>query len=64
MSDNPDRLLRIAEVKGIVGLGHTSIYARIAAGEFPRPIKVGSRTLWSYREVQDWIVRQLRSRAA
>jgi|GEM_PF-802913 len=44
---NHDRFLRLPEVMQRVGLSKQSIYARMKAGSFPRPIKDGSRiSLW------------------
>ena len=36
-----ERLLRLPQVRERTGLGRSSIYSRIAANEFPRPIKAG-----------------------
>jgi prophage regulatory protein len=52
----PDRLLRLDQVKEIVGLGKTLIYRLIGEGEFPIPYKPGgSATRWSENEVHRWL---------
>ena len=57
MSDGiADRLLRMAEVKGRVGLGKTKIYALIAEGRFPKPHRVGAKAVrWSERDIAQWV---------
>ena len=41
----PLSLLRLPAVKARVGLCRSSIYAKIAAGEFPSPINLGARAV-------------------
>lgn len=56
-----DRLLRLEEVKVIVGLGKTRIYALERAGLFPRRFKPGgSASRWSEQEVLSWRAEQRR----
>jgi prophage regulatory protein len=56
-------LLRLTEVKGRTGKSASSIYEAIAAGQFPRPIKVGPRTsAWVEAEVDAWIEDRIRER--
>jgi prophage regulatory protein len=51
-----ERLLRIEEVEHLVGLRRSAIYAAIAAGTFPRPIKISERAVaWVKSDVQKWI---------
>ncbi len=51
-----DRLLRLDQVKHIVGLGKTLIYRLIQAGEFPAPYKPGgSAARWSENEIVGWL---------
>ncbi|MBS1823385.1 MAG: AlpA family transcriptional regulator [Acidobacteria bacterium] len=50
------RLLRLPEVQQIVPLSRSAIYQMIAAGVFPKPIKIGSRaSAWIEHDVQEWI---------
>lgn len=54
--NEPDRLLRLADVKERIGFGKTAIYEMIAAGTFPRPYKpIPGAARWSEREVDHWI---------
>ncbi len=55
----PDRFLRLAGVLATVGMGRTAVFDRVRAGSFPKPIKVGRATVWSEREVQDWMRAQI-----
>ena len=51
----PDKLLRLPAVQGIVGLRRTAIYQAIASGVFPRPVKLGRVSAWPESEVRRWI---------
>jgi prophage regulatory protein len=52
----PERLLRLAEVRHRVGLGKTMIYAMIGDGRFPKPYKItAAAARWSEREIEAWI---------
>ena len=55
-------LLPRPEVERRVGLRCTSIYAGIAAGTFPKPIKSGKRSLWVESEVSQWIADRIAER--
>ena len=49
------RFIRLPELMQIVGLGKTTIYARIKMGEFPRPVKIGGRAVgWVESEIIQW----------
>lgn len=51
-----ERLLRAPEVMQMTGLPHSSLYAHVAKGRFPRPIKPTPRTaLWKLSEVLTWV---------
>lgn len=49
------RILRLPDVRQLVGLSRSSIYARIQIGTFPSPIKMGKASGWIESEVQEWI---------
>lgn len=50
------RIMRIREVTKTIGLGRATLYKMLEAGEFPRPIKLGARSIgFKSEEVQDWI---------
>ena len=51
-----ERILRRPEVEQVVGLCTSSIYAMIASGEFPKPIRLGRRAVgWRQSVIDDWI---------
>jgi predicted DNA-binding transcriptional regulator AlpA len=39
------KLLRLPQVKESTGLSRTSIYRKIAAREFPRPVRLGPKSV-------------------
>ena len=50
------RLLRRPEVERLTGLACSTIYEKIAAGDFPRQIKLGLRAVgWSECDINEWI---------
>jgi prophage regulatory protein len=51
-----DALLRIRTVGQATGLSAATIYRKLAAGEFPTPVRLGSRcTRWKAADVRAWI---------
>jgi len=55
-SSLPHEILRRPAVTRKTGLASSSLYAAIARGEFPKPIKLGERSVgWLSREVEAWI---------
>ena len=56
------RLLPIEEVMLRSGMGRTALYARIKAGSFPAPAKVGSSSRWLSTEVDQWVRAVMASR--
>lgn len=52
----PDSILRLRPVMDISGLGRSSIYNYIKAGNFPRPRKLGARSVgWLASEIFEWV---------
>lgn len=50
-----DRFLRLPEVTRRVGMVCSTIYQKIAEGQFPAPVKLGPRlAFWLESEIQDW----------
>lgn len=48
--------LRLEEVCKEVGLGVSYIYKLVRQGDFPQPVKIGSKaTRWVQSEVIDWM---------
>ena len=61
MSTQPDhgdpvgRLLRRTEVEHLTGLSRSTIYAHMAAGKFPPPLRIGPKTVrWSSVAIERW----------
>ena len=53
------RIIRRTEVLFMTGLATSTIYAKMQAGEFPRPIKLGRRAVgWKSQDVELWITQQ------
>ncbi|GIK85274.1 MAG: AlpA family phage regulatory protein [Betaproteobacteria bacterium] len=49
-------LIRRREVQRRTGLSRTTIYEKIARGEFPPPINLGARSVgWVEAEIQRWV---------
>jgi prophage regulatory protein len=54
-----DALLRITTVTQATGLSSATVYRKLAAGEFPQPVRLGSRcTRWKAADVRAWIQAQ------
>ena len=52
----PEALLKIQTVVAVTGLSESSIRRKVAVGEFPAPVKDGSRcTRWVAAKVQNWL---------
>ena len=54
-----DPILRIGDVVATVGLSKRTIWRRIQAGEFPRPVRLGGATAravgWRCSDVEQWM---------
>lgn len=51
-----NKIKRIKDVKNIVGLSRSSIYAMMATENFPKSIPLGLRSVgWLESDIQDWI---------
>jgi prophage regulatory protein len=62
---HPLTLERLQQVRTRTGLSRSEIYRRIAAGDFPRPIKLGERaSAWAEHEVTAWIAARIAARDA
>lgn len=55
------RALRLKHVQLKTGLGRSSIYAKVKAGDFPAPIRLGSgrASAWIEQEVDQWLTQQI-----
>ena len=51
----PNALLRLKDVRRLVGLSRTTIYKRMSDGTFPRPLRVSERSVrWRMQDLQEW----------
>ena len=59
MQRAPDRLLRLPEVLGLIGVSRPVLYRKmkrpLSDSGFPRQIKLGKVSAWSESEVLAWI---------
>ena len=54
-----DALLRIGTVTQATGLSSATVYRKLAAKEFPEPVRLGKRcTRWKAADVRAWIQAQ------
>lgn len=52
----PLRLIDVREVCNLLSLGRSTVYAKVKAGEFPSPVRLGKRcTRWRDADVQAFI---------
>jgi len=50
------RVIRRREVETLTGIPRSTLYAKIAIGDFPAPIKIGQRAVgWIEAEVHEWL---------
>jgi prophage regulatory protein len=56
----PVRMLRLAQVLEVTGLGKTKIYDLQAEGRFPMRVKITSHSVaWIEEEVQAWLAERI-----
>lgn len=61
-ADMQHNILRLPTVKDRTGLSRSTIYLRIASGEFPKPIPLGGRAVgWLESEVNDWLEQKIKA---
>lgn len=60
----PISILRRREVERRVGLTRSPLYARIKAGDFPRPVPLGNGRAvgWIESEIDQWLAAQIAKR--
>jgi prophage regulatory protein len=57
------RLLKRRQVEAKVGLERSSIYDRLARGEFPKPVNLGPKSVrWIESDVDKWIAARIAER--
>ncbi len=53
---DPRRLVRRREVLTLTGLSTSTLYRRMAQGEFPRPVRIGPGAVgWRLGDVMAWL---------
>jgi len=58
-----NKLLKFADVRQRTQRSRSSIYEDMAAGSFPKPIKIGSRAVaWIETDIDDWITERIAER--
>ncbi len=51
-----NRIYRRHDVENITGLSRSTLYAMMAEGTFPKPVKLGKRAVgWHEQDIQEWI---------
>ena len=63
-SATDDVFVAFPSVKAKTGLSRSTIYAKIGAGTFPPPIKLGRASRWSIAEIREWMAAQRAERDA
>jgi prophage regulatory protein len=59
----PIRILRLAQVIDMTGLGKTKIYELQAQGRFPMSVRITTHSVgWVEQEVQEWLTGRLAER--
>jgi prophage regulatory protein len=52
----PEIILRRRTVETRTGLGRSTLYQKMAQGEFPRPLRLGPRSVgWRQSDIDAWI---------
>ena len=55
-NESPLAILRRKQVESRTGLKRSTIYAKVAAGDFPAPIRLGLRSVgWVEAEIEGWL---------
>ena len=58
--NNPEKIIRLQAVKARCGLSRSTLYNRIAAGDFPSPISLGAHSVgWVESEINAWITTRI-----
>ena len=59
-----ERFISAAEVRRLLGVGRTTLYRMIVRGEFPRPVKLGSRNAWPASDYDAFVSRRKAERGS
>ena len=51
-----DRLLKVLELTEFLGVAHSTLYKWVEEGTFPKPYKMGKKSVrWRLSEVEQWL---------
>lgn len=57
------KILRCKEVEKKLSIGHSKIYRMIEENQFPRPIKLGPKSVgWLESEIDEWVQEKIDER--
>ncbi|WP_410922038.1 helix-turn-helix transcriptional regulator [Pseudomonas aeruginosa] len=57
---SPRRIMRLKEVEALTGFKHSSIYAFMKDGTFPKNVRIGPRAMgWDSWAIEDWLEARL-----
>lgn len=60
-----NRLLRLPDVEKLTGCGKSTVYGLMAAGKFPKNIRITRRlSCWKESDIQNWIAEQSAEKSA
>ena len=60
-----ERILRRREVEARTGLSRSTLYAQMAEGAFPKPVRLGKRAVgWTESTISEWLESRETSDAA
>jgi prophage regulatory protein len=63
VQSRPRRILRLPAVLEFSGLSETQIDEQVSRGDFPRPLKIGLRTVgWLESELEEWLNKKIAAR--
>lgn len=54
------RFLKLEEVCSRIGVEKSKLYKMIREGGFPKPVKLGSASLWADVTVREWQLQKIR----
>lgn len=58
-------LIRRKQVEALTALSRSRIYALMAAGDFPKPVQLGTMSVaWLEAEIHEWIASRIADRKA
>ncbi len=55
------QILRLPAVISITGLARSTIYAKIAEGQFPKPVNLSARSVgWLETDINNWLSERIK----